>query len=53
MLYQETEKKVTGSPIKKETLNVRPNESYEVVFVADNLGNWMFHCHELHLAAEV
>ncbi|MDQ0255612.1 FtsP/CotA-like multicopper oxidase with cupredoxin domain [Evansella vedderi] len=42
---------VTGSPIKKETLNVRPNESYEIVFVADNPGNWMFHCHELHHAS--
>ncbi|MDQ0339058.1 FtsP/CotA-like multicopper oxidase with cupredoxin domain [Caldalkalibacillus uzonensis] len=42
---------VSGSPVKKETLNVRPNETYEIVFVADNPGNWMFHCHELHHAS--
>lgn len=42
---------VQGSPIVKDTLNVRPNETYEIVFVADNPGHWMFHCHELHHAA--
>ncbi|EGL84019.1 multicopper oxidase type 3 [Caldalkalibacillus thermarum TA2.A1] len=42
---------LSGSPVKKETLNVRPNETYEIVFVADNPGNWMFHCHELHHAS--
>jgi FtsP/CotA-like multicopper oxidase with cupredoxin domain len=41
---------ITGSPILKDTLNVRPNETYEIVFIADNPGNWMFHCHELHHA---
>jgi len=42
---------VTGAPITKDTLNVRPGETYEVQFVADNPGNWMFHCHELHHAS--
>jgi FtsP/CotA-like multicopper oxidase with cupredoxin domain len=42
---------VKGSPIVKDTLNVRPNETYEIVFIADNPGNWMFHCHELHHAS--
>jgi FtsP/CotA-like multicopper oxidase with cupredoxin domain len=40
-----------GSTLLKDTLNVRPGETYEVVFVADNDGNWMFHCHDLHHAA--
>jgi FtsP/CotA-like multicopper oxidase with cupredoxin domain len=44
-------KPVTGSTIMKDTLNIRPNETYEVVFKADNSGNWMFHCHELHHAS--
>lgn len=42
---------VQGAPITKDTLNVRPGETYEVQFVADNPGNWMFHCHELHHAS--
>ncbi|WP_096200516.1 multicopper oxidase family protein [Bacillus sp. FJAT-45350] len=43
-------KPITGSPIKKDTLNVRPDETYEIVFEAKNPGNWMFHCHEFHHA---
>lgn len=42
---------VKGSPILKDTLNVRPNETYEIVFEAKNEGNWMFHCHEFHHAS--
>lgn len=42
---------VTGAPIWKDTLNVRPGEEYEIAFVAEDPGNWMFHCHELHHAA--
>ncbi|MDO8750614.1 MAG: multicopper oxidase domain-containing protein [Dehalococcoidia bacterium] len=30
------------------TLNVAPGETYDIAFVADNPGNWVFHCHELH-----
>ncbi|WP_216830698.1 multicopper oxidase family protein [Alkalihalobacterium elongatum] len=41
---------VKGSAIKKDTLNVRPDESYEIVFEAKNPGIWMFHCHEFHHA---
>ncbi|RYL93441.1 multicopper oxidase family protein [Sporolactobacillus sp. THM7-4] len=43
-------KPVTGSPIYKDTLNVKPGETYEVAFLADNPGNWLFHCHDLHHA---
>lgn len=44
-------KPVEGSPIMKDTLNVLPGEEYEIAFVADNPGNWMFHCHDLHHAS--
>jgi FtsP/CotA-like multicopper oxidase with cupredoxin domain len=44
-------KPVSGSPIIKDTLTVKPGETYEVEFVADNPGNWMFHCHDLHHAS--
>lgn len=30
------------------TLTVNPGETYDIVFVADNPGVWVFHCHELH-----
>jgi FtsP/CotA-like multicopper oxidase with cupredoxin domain len=30
------------------TLNVAPGETYDIVFVANNPGTWVFHCHELH-----
>ncbi len=26
-------------------------EIYEIAFVADNPGNWLFHCHDLHYAS--
>jgi FtsP/CotA-like multicopper oxidase with cupredoxin domain len=42
---------IKGSPILKDTLNVRPGEVYEIVFTAKNPGNWMFHCHEFHHAS--
>ncbi|MCM3763060.1 multicopper oxidase family protein [Alkalihalobacillus oceani] len=41
---------IQGSPVLKDTLNVRPGETYEIVFEAKNPGNWMFHCHEFHHA---
>ena len=35
-----------------DTVLVEPNETTEIAFVADNPGNWMFHCHILeHQAA--
>jgi len=43
-------KAVQGSPIIKDTLNLKPGEEYVVAFKADNPGNWMFHCHDLHHA---
>lgn len=39
------------TPWITDTLNVRPGESYEVAFVADNPGMWMDHCHNLTHAA--
>lgn len=44
-------KPLTGSPIMKDTINVKPGEEYVVAFKADNPGNWMFHCHDLHHAS--
>ncbi len=41
----------SGAPIIKDTLNLKPGEEYVVAFKADNPGNWMFHCHDLHHAS--
>ncbi|MBI4307316.1 MAG: multicopper oxidase domain-containing protein [Chloroflexi bacterium] len=30
------------------TVTVNAGETYDIVFIANNLGNWVFHCHELH-----
>lgn len=30
------------------TVTVNPGETYDIDFIADNPGKWMFHCHELH-----
>jgi len=38
-------------PIIKDTLNVKPGEIYKIAFLADNPGNWLFHCHDLHHAS--
>ena len=43
---------VTGSPWWTDTLDVEPNERYELAFRADNPGLWMDHCHNLKHAAE-
>lgn len=43
-------KPIEGSPLIKDTLNVKPGEEYVVAFEADNPGDWMFHCHDLHHA---
>lgn len=40
-----------GSPVYKDTLNVKPGEEYIVAFTANNPGDWMFHCHDLHHAS--
>jgi len=44
-------KPVTGAVIMKDTLMIKPGEEYVVAFKADNAGNWVQHCHELHHAA--
>ncbi|HVI39122.1 MAG TPA: multicopper oxidase family protein [Anaerovoracaceae bacterium] len=41
----------TGAVIMKDTLLVKPGEEYIVAFIADNPGDWVQHCHELHHAA--
>jgi FtsP/CotA-like multicopper oxidase with cupredoxin domain len=30
-----------------DTVMLEPRERAEIAFVADNLGDWMFHCHVL------
>ena len=44
-------KPVEGSPIIKDTLNLKPGEEYVIAFEANNPGNWLFHCHDLHHAS--
>lgn len=39
--------RASGSPWRTDTLDVRPGETYEVAFRADNPGIWMDHCHDL------
>lgn len=41
---------IEGSPVIKDTINVKPSEEYVVAFKANNPGNWLFHCHDLHHA---
>lgn len=43
-------KQIEGSPIVKDTINLEPGDEYVVAFKADNPGNWLFHCHDLHHA---
>lgn len=40
-----------GAVITKDTLLIKPGEEYIVAFKADNPGNWVQHCHELHHAS--
>ncbi|MFJ6414494.1 multicopper oxidase family protein [Terribacillus saccharophilus] len=44
-------KPAEGAPILKDTINVKPGDEYIVAFKADNPGNWLFHCHDLHHAS--
>lgn len=41
-----------GEPLREQwignTLSVAPGETYDIVFLANNPGIWVFHCHELH-----
>ncbi len=41
---------VEGSPIIKDTISLESGDEYVVAFEADNSGNWLFHCHDLHHA---
>lgn len=50
-LLSKNGKPLEGSPVIKDTLNLKPGEEYVVAFQADNEGNWMFHCHDLHHAS--
>ncbi len=43
---------VTGSPWWTDSLDIDDGDSYELAFVADNPGIWMFHCHDLPHAVE-
>lgn len=36
-----------GSPVHLDSLLVEPQENWDIAFVADNPGLWMFHCHVL------
>lgn len=42
---------IEGSPIVKDTISIKPGDEYIVAFKANNPGNWMFHCHDLHHAS--
>ncbi len=47
---------VDGNPVPevaqltRNTLPIHPGETYDIEFVANNPGIWLFHCHELHHA---
>ncbi len=41
-----------GGPWWTDSLDVEPGQSYDVVFLADNPGVWMDHCHNLPHAVE-
>ncbi|MGI8586747.1 MAG: multicopper oxidase family protein [Chloroflexia bacterium] len=42
---------LAGSPLHLDTVMVGPHETWDVAFLADNPGLWMFHCHVLLHAA--
>ncbi len=48
---------IDGNPVPPGARQLRnnqpltPGETYDVEFIADNPGRWVFHCHELHHAA--
>ncbi|MEW9503154.1 multicopper oxidase family protein [Jeotgalibacillus marinus] len=50
-VLSENGKPIEGSPIIKDTINLKPGDEYVVAFKADNPGNWLFHCHDLHHAS--
>lgn len=34
------------TPVVKDLINVKPGETYDIYFKADNQGEWLFHCHD-------
>jgi FtsP/CotA-like multicopper oxidase with cupredoxin domain len=44
-------KRLAGSPIHTDSVLVGPKETWDIAFVANNPGLWMFHCHVLIHAA--
>ena len=40
-----------AEPQRINTLDIAPGETYDVVFLADNPGTWLLHCHDLHHAS--
>ncbi|MYL52706.1 multicopper oxidase domain-containing protein [Pontibacillus yanchengensis] len=34
------------NPVVKDLLNVKPGQTYEIYFKANNAGEWLFHCHD-------
>lgn len=41
------DKRPTAHGAWRDTVLVRPRETVDIAFVADNPGDWMFHCHTL------
>ncbi|WP_308530633.1 multicopper oxidase family protein [uncultured Paenibacillus sp.] len=37
-----------SDPQVMNTIDVAPGKTYDIEFIADNPGTWVFHCHELH-----
>jgi FtsP/CotA-like multicopper oxidase with cupredoxin domain len=37
-----------AAQLTKDTINVAPGERYDIEFIANKPGQWMFHCHILH-----
>ncbi len=40
-----------AEPQRINTLDIAQGETYDVVFLADNPGTWLLHCHDLHHAS--
>jgi FtsP/CotA-like multicopper oxidase with cupredoxin domain len=45
-------KPVTGGPVWIDSIDIKDDETIDLVFRADNPGIWMDHCHNLEHAAE-
>lgn len=37
-----------AQPKVVNTINVAPGKTFDIELIADNAGEWVFHCHELH-----